>query len=285
MRLGPIHLDFVLAGPSQPIVVMVAGLGFHHQRPNPATLGNDIGASQRSVQIQALVDVVEHEPPVLVRHLGKRRRHRGIGGTDAGARTHRNDEEQAPIVGEESQNAWIEGDPGHDQMDTLGKHMAVFGLFAGQRVMVVHERTGGIDQHSGADFHLPAVDDIPRPGNPDLTFAASAERFHVVGRDTTAIHGRAHELKYEAGIVIGQVGVGIFEAADSILSLHHRLFPSDRPLGQQARGLGKPVTEQPIQPGTRPQEQGMKVKPRVDAGEKTDLSNPRRVVAEQLVTA
>jgi hypothetical protein len=155
MCLGAIHIDLMLSRQLQPIFDRAVGLSFHYQWPHSTTLGDDVGESQWSIENQALVDIVEYELAVLVRDLGERRFHSGIGGADTGAHAHRDDKKQASIIGEESHDALMRSDLGHDQMNSLGKHMMMLGLFAGQHIVLVHKWAGGVDQHLGADFPSP----------------------------------------------------------------------------------------------------------------------------------
>ncbi len=72
-------------------------------------------------------------------------------------------------------------------------------------------------KHLGADLELrAAVDDIARRAPPTPRIAGCPERLDVVGGDTTGIECRSHEIEDEAGIVIMQIGVGIFETAGTV---------------------------------------------------------------------
>lgn len=128
-------------------------------------------------------------------------------------------------------------------MDALGKQMAMFGLLAREPVVLVHERAGSVDQHLGTNLDGLAVDGILCQGDPEISRSAGTERFDIVSGDAAPIHRRTHELEHKPGIVIRQIGIGIFEATNGLVDADDRLFPLYRPLGKQPGNFGETVAK------------------------------------------
>src|SRR5207237_1282597 len=78
-----VGLDGVLARELGPVARAVAGAG-DDQRPDPATLGDDVAIAARPRQPQAPGEVVEHEAPVVGRNLDVRAFRAGGGRAGSG---------------------------------------------------------------------------------------------------------------------------------------------------------------------------------------------------------
>ena len=181
-----VGLDGVLARELGPVARAVAGAG-DDQRPDPATLGDDVAIAERPRQPQALVDVVEHEAPVVGRNLDFGAFHAGVGRADAGLRLHGNDEEEAAVVGEEGQHPAVRGQSVDDDVDAFGEHMVVRRRDAVPRIHLVGVGPAGVDQHRGGDGQVAAADDVARPRHPAVTGAAGPQRLDVVRGDAPAV--------------------------------------------------------------------------------------------------
>ena len=66
--------------------------------------------------------------------------------------------------------------------------MLVLGLLAGQRIVLINERSCGIDQHARTDFQRFPRNYVTRLGHPHIVFAPRAQRFDVICRNAAAIH-------------------------------------------------------------------------------------------------
>ena len=82
-----------------------------------------------------------------------------------------------------------------------------------------------------------------------------------------------------------QVGIRVFEAAVEMIRIERWFLGIDRRLRQPARRLGEGATEQPIDPGTQPDEQRVEAKAIFDHRVEPNLLDPRRIVRNQLIAA
>ncbi|MEZ5584878.1 MAG: hypothetical protein R3F37_20810 [Candidatus Competibacteraceae bacterium] len=114
-------------------------------------LGSDIIVLiQGLVQFHPFIDIVQDELNIVVGVTpGFRLFDARIGSPDTGVSPHRYDEKQPSIVGEERKHSAMRGQLPDNQMNALGEHMTVFGGLVDEAVMLlIGERTGGVDQHS-----------------------------------------------------------------------------------------------------------------------------------------
>ena len=161
----------------------------------------------------------------------------------------------------------------------------MLGLLTSQRIVLIHERSCGIDQHARTDFQRFPGNYVTRLGNPHIVLAPRAQRFDVICRNAAAIHRRTDKLEDKTCVVIAQVGIGILKAAKIIVGADYWLFLFGQPPAQQARRTGKTIAEQPIDPGAHPNKPGGKTETFFDRCKEADFLNPRRVVFQQVITA
>ena len=126
---------------------------------------------------------------------------------------------------------------------------------------------------------------IPGAGDPHPVLPPRAERFHIIGGDTTAIHRRTDELEDKARVVVVQIGIRILKAAVIVSGVDRRFFRLGDRLAEQTRRAGEEAAKDPIDPGARPDKPGRKTETLLDRGVKTDLLDARRITFDHVVAA
>ena len=181
-------------------------------------------------EAQALVDVVEDEAPVLGGHVRDRALDARVGRADARARPHRDDEEEAAVVGEEGEHAAVRREAVDDEVDALREDVAVRGLH-GRPARSSRRRTGppALRRTRERIVISRAAGDVSRARDPHAVLAARRpERLDVVGGDAAVVEGAANEVEDEARVVVVQVRVGVLEAAVAAGQVDDGLLARDR---------------------------------------------------------
>ncbi|KAK4045545.1 hypothetical protein OUZ56_033169 [Daphnia magna] len=174
LLFGVIHFDDVLSRHLHPVGAG-ASLCAHRERANAATLGNDIGFRQWLVELETLIDILEHEPPILGSNYGLRVVDARVGGADTRAWPHGNHEKEPSVVCEERQHPLVGRESIDDEVNALRKHVLVVGL---RPVFVFNASTKGPHAFSS-------------------TFAWIAKVSPV-----TVVEGASYEVPHEACVVV-----------------------------------------------------------------------------------
>ena len=277
-----VGLDGVLARELGPVARAVAGAG-DDQRPDSAALGDDVAIAQRARQPKALVDVVEHEAPIVGRDHDFGAFHARVGRADAGLRLHGNDEEEAAVVGEEGQHPAVRGQSVDDDVDAFREHMVVRRGDAVPGVHLVGVWPAGVDQHRGGDGQVTAADHVARPRHPAVAAAAGPQRLDVVRGDAPAVERGADESPDEAGVVVVQIGVGILEPTGKAAGVDHGLVPFDVRGREKAGGAGKEPSDRPVEESAEPELEAAVPEAARDGGEEADLLDRARIGADEAV--
>ena len=109
--------------------------------------------------------------PVLGGHLWRQLLLARVGGTDARLGTHRDDEEQPAVVGEEREHPPVRGDAVDEEVDALGVDVVVRGPHPACRVVLVGERcawtmgqVGADEEHAARSEQADAIDPVAQRG-------------------------------------------------------------------------------------------------------------------------
>ena len=171
-----------------------------------------------------------------------------------------------------------------DQMDAFGEGMVMLRLLPGQRVVLVGERAGRVDQHSRPYLERRTIDHIAGLGDPKALFVPCApERLDVVRRGAAAVHRRANEAEYELGVVVVEVSVRVLEAADPLVDCDDRFLASHLLFGEKPGWPGEAVPEKPVEPGTRIQFQPTVAKTLRYGGKEPNFLDDRRKASDQMI--
>ncbi len=274
-------LDHVLAGEGEP--VGVRALAAHRQRAHPAALGDDVGLGERAIELEALVDVGEDEAPVLRGDLGVGALDPGVGGADAGARAHGDDEEEAPVVGEEGEHPPVGREAIDDEVDALGEGVVGARRLPGERVVRVDEGPAGVDQDPGPHGEGAARDHVARVDDPHPTLPPGARGLDVVGRRAPVVQRAPDEVPHEAGVVVVEVGVGVLEAAVAAGELEDGLLAPHGGEREAARPPGEEAADEPVEPGAEDELPQAVAEAALVGGVEADLLDSGGVAQDEVV--
>ena len=174
----------------------------HRQGAHADALGDHILGSDRLAQVQQAVDVIEHKPPILIRHADLRSLRRCVRRADASLRPHGDEKKQASIAGEEGQHPAAVRNPIDNEMNALGEQVPVAGCDAKLAVELIRPGSTGIDQHARPGRQIATRLQIAQLTMPDARLAPRLPQADIVRRGTAHIQRPPHKAKHKAGVVI-----------------------------------------------------------------------------------